>query len=142
MGFVDTTTNPQLPWFYNVVHAVGQNSPNLRDDVRLVQYMLKRIYIIGMAIDTGDSIQTFSTPKGNMVVDGVCGPVTLNWILKFQLDIRKTGNSILPDKRADRARGNKIGGSISHTIYTIIWLNYLLMYNDTQDYAVIWQRFP
>ncbi|MDQ6785462.1 MAG: peptidoglycan-binding protein [Acidobacteriota bacterium] len=139
MGFVDTTPNPQLPWFYNLVHAVGKDCPNQSNDVKLVQYMLKRLYDIGIT-QTGIA-RVWQRPKGNLTVDGWCGDATRNWILKFQLDVRQSGYSVLADRRVDRARGHS-NGSISNTTYTIIWLNYLLMYNDTDDYANIWQKIP
>jgi len=48
MGFIDTSgifgteagDQDFFPVFYNVVHAVGENSPNKREDVMLVQYLL------------------------------------------------------------------------------------------------------
>lgn len=37
MGLIDTAPGTTLPVFYNVVHAVGKNCPNMRDDVKLGQ---------------------------------------------------------------------------------------------------------
>lgn len=44
MGFIDTSTSPDMPVFYNVVHAVGVNCPNPWDDTKLVQHLLKIFY--------------------------------------------------------------------------------------------------
>ena len=33
MGFLDTTADPGIAVFYNVIHAVGKDAPNRRDDV-------------------------------------------------------------------------------------------------------------
>lgn len=44
MGFIETSDETDLPYYYNVVQAVGAESPNLRDDVMLVQYLLKVWY--------------------------------------------------------------------------------------------------
>ncbi len=73
MGFVDTTPDPILPWFYNVVQEVGKSCPNQRVDVKLVQIMLKRVYEIGMVSETGE---VFTKPKGEITVEGLCSGVT------------------------------------------------------------------
>jgi hypothetical protein len=113
MPFIDTTdVHPSLTVFYNVVHAVGKDSPNQGDDVKLVQMLLATIYA-----------KTGTPPPGTMTVDGICGPVTRSWLLKFQQDVRATGRSILVDGRADRVRNRDGLGSISNTFYTLIWLN-------------------
>lgn len=44
MGFIDTSSVAQPSVFYNVVHAVGKNCPNMGEDVKLVQYLLKILY--------------------------------------------------------------------------------------------------
>lgn len=115
MGFIDTSTDKNLPVFYNVVHAVGKNCPNLRDDVKLVQYLLKSIY---------DKYPPQYRPNGTMTVDGVCGAITLNWILKFQLDANESKpGKVNMDGRVDRARSKTLYGSIGNTAYTIGLLN-------------------
>ena len=115
MGFIDSSPEAETSVFYNVVHAVGKNCPNLSDDVKLVQYLLK-IYYEAVSVDF--------RPQGNMTVDGVCGPVTRNWILKFQLDCSyEHPGEILVDGRVDRIRNQSLYGSISKTIYTLSFLN-------------------
>jgi hypothetical protein len=77
MRFIDTCDSQTTPEFYNVVHAVRKNCPNRHDDVKIVQLMLQMFY----------SGAGLTRPKGQMIPDGICGPITKNWILKFQLDI-------------------------------------------------------
>ena len=52
--------------FYNVDAPVGPGARNRRDDVMLVQFLLKRYY---------KHFKAFK-PQGDMVVDGLCGPTT------------------------------------------------------------------
>lgn len=113
MGFIDTTTNPAVPVFYNVVHAVGQKCPNMRDDVKLVQYLLKAFY--EKAPDT-------SKPNGVMTVDGLCGPTTRGWINRFEMDMTGSGQVAL-DGRIDRVRDHSATSSISQTYYALVLLN-------------------
>lgn len=117
MGFIDTAPGTNLPVFYNVVHAVGANCPNVRDDVKLVQYLLIAFYekagVLGL-----------TKPQGDIGVTGYCGPATMNWILKFQLDYAKTHpGDIAVDNRVDRIRQKNFFGSISKTRYTLAILN-------------------
>lgn len=115
MGFIDTSTVAQPSVFYNVVHAVGKNCPNMRDDVQLVQYLLKILY---------DKFPPNCRPKGNMTVDGLCGPVTRSWILKFQMHFNADNpGMIMVDGRVDRIRNKDFVGSISKTQYTLAVLN-------------------
>lgn len=115
MGFIDSSPESDTTVFYNVVHAVGKNCPNLRDDVKLVQYLLKIYY---------EKAGAESRPNGTMTVDGVCGPITRNWILKFQLDCNyEYPGEILVDGRVDRIRNKSLKGSISKTFYTLSFLN-------------------
>jgi hypothetical protein len=113
---LDGRLDNRLPVFYNLTMPVGVRAPNRRDDVLLVQYFLLEIYK-NPAAHTPPLIR----PKGNLVVDGKFGPITRNWILKFQLDVRDRGKSVYPDSRVDRARGAE--SSITHTVYTIIHMN-------------------
>jgi hypothetical protein len=114
MGFIDTFPNSEgLPIFFNVVHAVGKNAPNARDDVKLIQYLLMSFY---------DKFP--DKPSGEMSVTGYCGPVTMRWILDFQMRVnKKFPNSILADNRVDRVRDHSTVTSISKTQYTLGVLN-------------------
>lgn len=116
MAFKDTLEFEELPIFYNINFAVGDNAPNMKEDVMLVQFFLREVYKGRTSFDPAEK-----PPRGEMKVDGVCGPITKNWLLKFQLDIRNRGSSIYADKRADKVKG--VVSSISQTIYTLIFLN-------------------
>jgi hypothetical protein len=107
----------QLPVFYNISCSVGRNAVNNRVDVMMVQYLLREIYSNSNAFNP-----PVTPPKGEMKVDGICGPITLDWILETQKQLRARGSSVMVDGKVDRATHGFIG-SISHTIYTIIHLN-------------------
>jgi len=129
MGFLDTTNNPIVPVFYNVVHAVGANCPNARDDVKLVQYLLKAFY---------KNAPDLSEPDGSMTVDGQCGPITQRWIDQFQIDMSRGSGQVAIDGRMDRVRNHSVTGSISSTYYSLILLN-----RWTRTYAPMeWTALP
>lgn len=132
MGFIDTTTDPKTPIFYNVIHAVGRDCPNQRDDVKLVQFLLREVYKNPNA----------KAPQGEMKVDGICGPTTLNWILKFQLNVLYEDKSIIVDGRVDRVRNNSAAGSISQKLYTLLWLNFTLSIQDPATFATLGTFIP
>jgi hypothetical protein len=114
MGFTDILPeSDELPVFYNVTHAVGQNAPNVPNDVKLVQYLLMAYYE-----------KAGNPPPGKMSVSGYCEPVTMRWILDFQMRLNKSfPNGVLLDGRIDRVRNNSIITSISKTQYTLVCLN-------------------
>jgi len=114
MGFIDTTNNPRLPSFYNVVHAVGSACPNLGNDVRLIQYLLKAFY---------EKAPDLKSPGGAMTVDGFCGPTTQAWINRFQMDMNRYSGIVAQDGRMDRVRNNSVTSSISRTVYSLALLN-------------------
>ncbi|HLA94410.1 MAG TPA: hypothetical protein VK612_01730 [Pyrinomonadaceae bacterium] len=118
MGFIDTAPGKELSVFYNVIHAVGANCPNARDDVKLIQYMLMAFY--DRAVTSG-----LTRPSGDIAVTGYCGPATMNWILSFQRDYGKGHpGEIMVDNRVDRIRDkSSFMGSISKTYYTLAVLN-------------------
>jgi hypothetical protein len=117
MGFPDTAPGQKMFYFYNVVHAVGKGCPNVRDDVKLVQYLLKSFY--DKAVGKG-----ISKPAGELEVTGDCESVTMHWILQFQFDMNKAyPGKIAIDNRVDRIRQKDFVGSISKTIYTLGCLN-------------------
>jgi len=140
MAFFDSTSNPDLPTFFNVTTAVGKGAPNAQDDVALVQYYLLKIY----------ALPGWTRPHGNMTLDGVCGPITSNWILKFQLDVRSNRRTnVLPDGRVDRMLhhpGRTVSSSISGTLYTICDLNRLFQMFYPDDWSVLrtanWVSLP
>lgn len=134
MGFIDTAPGTTLPVFYNVVHAVGDLCPNQKDDVKLVQYLLMAVY---------EKMPSEARPKGNIGVTGFCGGATLNWILKFQLDIStQEPSKIAVDKRVDRVRDKSLIGTISKTTYTLAFLNANVIYYNPEKFAALPQVVP
>jgi hypothetical protein len=114
--------------FYNATMAVGPTgtAPNRRDDVMLVQYLLKVVadYAKSVGSYLPHAAGKWSPPGAGtpFLVDGRMGPDTAAWIKSYQEAVSKPGYSILLDGRVDRALG--LTGTISHTVYTIIWLNH------------------
>ncbi|MGH3146614.1 MAG: hypothetical protein ACRDTR_12515, partial [Rubrobacter sp.] len=89
MPYIDSLSeHPDLPMFYNVTYAVGSAGYNVIEDVELVQFFLQQIYRNPAKAGLPPS------PKGAMKVDGSCGPVTRNWIVKYQLDVANKGKLI------------------------------------------------
>jgi len=114
MGFIDSAPGTKMPVFYNLVHAVGKNCPNMSDDVKLVQYLLKSLY----------AKLSPAKPSGEIEVTGACDSTTMNWILQFQMQAAKQNpGKILVDNRIDRIRQKDFIGSLSHTVYTLAALN-------------------
>jgi hypothetical protein len=111
MAFRDSKScaNDAWPSYYNLHAAVGPDCPNRKDDVMLVQFLLKQHY-------SSPQHRAYA-PAGEMVVDGIWGPITSRWLVAFQLSKRNAGWLVLVDGRADPARGPK--SSISHTAYII-----------------------
>ena len=102
--------------------------PNLPDDTRLVQYLLKSFY---------DALPSLTKPKGEMKVDGICGPITNNWILRFQLDANQYSGEplIIVDNRVDRVINRNLVGSVGNKKYTLAVLNYYVKeYNPNAWY--------
>lgn len=108
-----------------VHHSASQ--PNKRDDVMLVQYLLKRVYQHGLN----------ATPQLNpasgaafLAIDGWHGPKTQAAIERYQLEMRQNGRNIAVDGCVDPEPGDSAHSTISQTAYTISWLNtYLYLLN-------------
>ena len=157
MGFIDTSDAEYLPVFYNVYHTVGaprasgtgiqsigrdgngnnttatvwSSCPNQPDDVKLVQYLLKAFY---------DFQPPHVRPKGEMKIDGLCGPVTNRWILQFQRDCNLAGGDqvLLMDNRVDKVLNKNLIGSISGKMYTLAMLNINVKHYSPE----VWAKAP
>ena len=126
MGFIDTfPKSAELPIFYNITHAVGQNAPNVSNDVKLVQYLLRAFYE-----------KYPEKPGGEMSVDGYCGQITRRWILHFQMQMnKKFPGTVLLDNRIDRVRNNTSTSSISKTQYTLGCLNSSVKFRNPEAFV-------
>jgi hypothetical protein len=121
MAFVDSSLDiveKNYPYIYNVSFAVGYGRYNVRDDVLLVQYFLKKIW---------DKHRTKAQPPaGTMAVDGWMGPTTDRWIRNFQsgATMKIPDPSVMfQDGIVNRAvAAQSVAGSDKS--YTIVMLNY------------------
>lgn len=133
MAFIDIDSNDPVvnATFYNVNEAVGFGCKNSVEDVKVVQFFLKRVY-------TGIEMNRELKPWGDMVVDGKCGPITRAWITKYQSDLRRFGGSCMVDGIIDKAgneiNSNNLQGLYSQTKYTIRFLNTTLRKHDSDVY--------
>jgi hypothetical protein len=133
MAFIDIDGSDPVNHasFYNVGEAIGYGCKNLAEDVKVVQFFLKRIYLI-------KDLRNLK-PWGEMAVDGKVGPITRAWIMKYQIDCRNNGANTMVDGIVNTA-GNSAGNytaSISNTIYTIRMLNIMLRKLDTIVYKTL-----
>jgi len=119
--------------FYNVNSAVGFAQTNMVEDVKVVQFFLKRLYSNTKLRD--------QKPFGEMAVDGKVGPITRNWIVKTQLLAKAQGNPVMVDGIVDKAGNGQnpdnFVSSISHTRYTIRMINNFLRKFDTAVYKTL-----
>ena len=138
-----TLTNPDpkltIPWFYNVTMAVGPGRANQKLDVKLVQFLLMKVF--------NHPTKLSKRPSGpGITVDGKYGPITGKYIFAFQM----TCGNLTIDGLVDHANSNC--GTISHTFYTILALNHIYdkCYGDldapwvndpTMDNELAWTMF-
>jgi hypothetical protein len=111
-----------LATLYNVSMPVGPKPlcSNVIADVMLVQLCLQQAFKGRM---------TFSPPfppppRGQQIqVDGKVGPITLEAIVLFQNQVKRMGGSVRPDGIVNRVGAFSAKSQISHTIFTMVWLN-------------------
>ena len=136
MAYKKTVQGRSYPHLYNVTMTVGSRKafsqtatgssytssyePNKRDDVMLVQYLLKRVYQQGQ---NANPPLNQSNGTMDLKIDGSYGPKTQKAIEQFQLEMRRNGRSIATDGCVDSELGDSATSSISKTGYTISWLN-------------------
>lgn len=117
-----TTQSGATDYSYNVDYAVGHWGCNFKEDVMLVQALLRIAYY---EVRDGPR-QTFEPPAGfdtPIAVDGICGPNTTRFIQHYQDQSRSAGQDVLCDGRFDPSRAYTQLSSISHTKYSIELLN-------------------
>jgi hypothetical protein len=111
MARVMLTRDPELPLFYNVDRAVGPGCPNSRDDVLLVQYLMKAVF---------DNMPEKRPPGAQLRVDGVAGEITFRYIQRVQELAKSRGVATQTvDGRVDKAIGSGTGARTGST-YTIL----------------------
>jgi peptidoglycan hydrolase-like protein with peptidoglycan-binding domain len=108
----------------SVTKYTASYEPNKREDVMLVQYLLKRVYQQGQNCNPPlKSAGGDPHSPASLKIDGIYGPNTQGAIEHFQLEMRRNGRNIATDGCVDTERGDSATASISHTGYTISWLN-------------------
>ena len=110
----------ELRVLYNVSKPVGPKQPNREEDVLLVQFCLQKLF------DNPDAFNPPFPPPPNrkrIETDGKCGPLTQAGILHFQNVIKSRHASIRPDGVVNRANDRTVVSPISHTVFTIVFLN-------------------
>lgn len=115
---VDTMPRP-MPPNKNPQYTTSYRA-NRRDDVMLVQYLLKRVYQQG---HKAQPPLNQANGTSQLKIDGIYGPKTQKAITNFQLEMRKNGRNIATDGCIDPERSDSAIASISKTAYTISWLN-------------------
>jgi len=113
------SSTPQFKVAYTIDQAVGPGCPNQRDDVLLVQHLLR------IAWNSAPASPGFRPPehKQPLIADGAFGPTTARFIKFFQEEAIRRGAPCAKDGRVDPVRGGSTFGSISGTFYTILALN-------------------
>ena len=108
LGFSD------LPSIYNITLPVGPNMPNVRDDVLLVQTLMK---LANFARNGGGPVEA----SRNIKVDGWFGDQTRRMIEAFEVHIREKHLLLIPDGVLEPSSND--GYTAKGIIYKIIHLN-------------------
>lgn len=106
-------------WFI-VEQAVGSGAPNRREDVYLVQFLLR------VAGEDAGGFKAIKPPNAPPItIDGFFGEETRVWIKFYQEEVnrRQNINVLNPDGRVDPPKLGHLKGSLTHTTYTAIDLN-------------------
>lgn len=106
MAFSTTlpTRHEQPYTAYNVDWAVGAIGSNMREDVMLVQALLRIVYYESLVLESP------AESTGSIAVDGLCGPITRAHIVHFQRQAAERGYPVHQDGSFDPFRA---GGKVS-----------------------------
>ena len=120
--------NPLVNLVYSVDQAVGEGCPNRRDDVLLVQFLLRTLR--EDTEENGVKYPGFRPPGQDPIdIDGVFGPQTNKYIRFFdaELNRQRAGQpesaKVVTDGRIDPIASGGFYGSLSHKIYKMFLLN-------------------
>ena len=114
------TPSPLIKLVYTIDQAVGAGSPNVRDDVALVQFLLRA------GMEDGKQYQIPAGPS--LSIDGTCGPQTILYIRSWQQQESKLGQGFavpVQDSVVSPMLNRSGLGSLSHQRYSILSLNLL-----------------
>ena len=131
MAFIDLDSDDPVgnASFYNVNSAVGYGGSNMVEDVKVVQFFLKRLYMT-------DRLKK-QKPWGEMAIDGKVGPITRAWILRTQMLAQNALIDGIVDKAGNESNPSNWETSISHTKYIIRGINNTLRKHDTAVYKTL-----
>ena len=131
MAFIDLDSDDPAgnASFYNVNAAVGYGGSNMVEDVKVVQFFLKRLYSL-------EDMKKHK-PWGEMSVDGKVGPVTRAWIMKTQMISKNVLVDGVVNKAGNEQNPSNWETSISHTKYVIRMINNHLRKHDTAVYKTL-----
>jgi hypothetical protein len=121
MARIDVVHGHTANWlFYNLDAAVGDNCPNLRYDVLLVQYLLKE----GCKAPHFAAIQTGAGfTQDVMQITGTWDQVWGGYLSNYLRTIARLGRPVVEDRRVDPVVAGHTRGSVHHMQYTIFYLN-------------------
>jgi hypothetical protein len=114
------TGNPTQKVIYAVDQTVGRGGANRKDDVLLVQLLLR------VQMEGGGSEPPYCPPgRRPLAIDGICGDDTLAYIRYFQDEAKRRFPGIAPppDGKVDPMRAGAIFSGITHKLYMIVSLN-------------------
>jgi peptidoglycan hydrolase-like protein with peptidoglycan-binding domain len=113
------SADPKIKVAYTVEQAVGSGGANRREDVLLVQHLLR------IAWNDVPNSKGFRPPGETqpLKADGIYGPTTAKFIKFFQEEAVRRGANCANDGRVDPVMTGKPTGSISGTFYTILAMN-------------------
>jgi hypothetical protein len=131
MAFIDLDSEDPAgnASFYNVFAAVGYGCTHMEEDVKVVQFFLKRLY--------GIENMKMNKPWGEMTIDGKVGPITRAWIMRTQMISQNVLVDGIVDKAGNGTNPSNWETSISHTKYVIRMLNNHLRKHDTAVYKTL-----
>ncbi len=125
----------RLEQFYNVDSSVGKGQTNKGDDVLLVRFFLSEIK--GAAVS---DVIGFNPPGTLPINNPTWDQQLTDWIMAFQTALKHQGSNVYVDGIVSAARGTATQlSTISHTTYTIVFLNRAYKTNHPKSHAALWE---
>jgi hypothetical protein len=121
MARIDVLRGHSANWlFYNLDGAVGQNCQNQRQDVLLVQYLLKE----GSKGPNFAEIQTGAGfTQEIMKITGIWDQYWGGYLANYLRTIARRGKPVVEDRRVDPVPAGHPRGPVHQKQYTILYLN-------------------
>lgn len=120
--------------FYNTDGTVGRYQANKTDDVMLIQWFFKEL----STLDPLQILFAWERPATPPEINGVADENLYTWIRTFQEGLKASGYSITADGIINSVPGALHSQtSITHTKYTLMYLNNLLHSTRTEKYLLL-----